>query len=94
MRQLRRTLGKEMRKCLVKLLRSWWMQLDGHRREDNIELMADDILHLGAQLRQVTIQLPQQHALTPIAHDLQLSPEFLSLFPHSSVNKRLYRPEL
>ena len=82
---LTRTLGKQVCQGLVELLRSRRPQLDGNRREDDVELMADDVLHLGAQLRQVSIQLPQQHPLTSIAHDLQLSPELLGLLAHYSV---------
>ncbi len=80
-----RTLGKEVCQGLVKLLSSRRPQLDGNRRKDNVELMADDVLDLGAQLRKVSVQLPQQHALTPIAHHLQLSPELLGLVAQSSV---------
>ena len=66
------TLSKELSQSVVKVLCRRRMQLDGDRGEDNVQLLADDVLHLRAELRKVSVQVAQQHLLPAMASHLQL----------------------
>ncbi len=55
------------------------MQLDRHWGEDDVQLLADDVLNLGTQLREVSVQVAQQHLLPAVAGHLQLCEEFAGL---------------